>query len=184
MNFTLPNWKLIEEKEISPSKWFPLFCSKLENTNGTVISDYFHARFPEVVLLCAVTKDNELIMVEQYKQGIGKVTLELPGGFIDPDETPIAAAERELMEECGIKVETEKLHLLGKIATCPSKIKMELFIFYYPEAAISKPQKLDSNEIIKIHQIPIKEISKLSGKEINCSETLAGISFLEKYLKI
>ena len=47
----------------------------------------------------AITKDDELVMVEQYRQGTSLIELELPGGMVDPGEQPIETAPRELREE-------------------------------------------------------------------------------------
>jgi len=49
----------------------------------------------------ALTEDGLSIMVDQYRFGIGARTLETPGGMVDPGETPLAAAQRELLEETG-----------------------------------------------------------------------------------
>jgi ADP-ribose pyrophosphatase len=49
----------------------------------------------------ALTKDGFSVMVTQYRFGLGKCTLETPGGMVDADETPLAAAQRELLEETG-----------------------------------------------------------------------------------
>ena len=51
--------------------------------------------------IVALTKEGLSIMVDQYRFGIGARTLETPGGMVDPGETPLAAAQRELLEETG-----------------------------------------------------------------------------------
>ncbi len=53
------------------------------------------------VNVVALTKDGLSIMVDQYRFGIGERTLETPGGMVDAGETPLAAAQRELLEETG-----------------------------------------------------------------------------------
>lgn len=53
------------------------------------------------VNMVARTPAGELVMVEQYRFGIGATTLETPGGMVDPGEDSLAAAQRELLEETG-----------------------------------------------------------------------------------
>jgi len=57
---------------------------------------------PSVVLV--VTDGGELVLVRQARPGAGAPVLELPAGTLEPGETPLAAADRELAEECGLAV--------------------------------------------------------------------------------
>jgi len=52
--------------------------------------------------IVALTDDNQVVMVRQFRYGRGEETLELPGGMVDPsDPSPLEAARRELLEETG-----------------------------------------------------------------------------------
>ena len=53
------------------------------------------------VNLVALTPDRRLVMIRQFRFGVGYTTLETPGGMVDPGEDSRAAAERELLEEKG-----------------------------------------------------------------------------------
>ncbi len=53
------------------------------------------------VNVIGVTRSGDLVLVRQYRHGVDRVTLEIPGGVIDPGEDPAAAAVRELLEETG-----------------------------------------------------------------------------------
>ena len=56
---------------------------------------------PDWVNVVALTPDNQLVLIDQWRHGSESVTIEVPGGMIDPGETELQAAQRELLEETG-----------------------------------------------------------------------------------
>lgn len=73
---------------------------------------------PDWVNVVALTADGQLVLVEQWRHGTGAVTLEIPGGMIDPGESPVDAARRELLEETGYAAKT--LTFLGRVEPNPA----------------------------------------------------------------
>jgi ADP-ribose pyrophosphatase len=65
-----------------------------------------------------ITRDGQLVMVRQYRHGSREVTLEIPGGIVDPGEEPAAAAARELIEETGYRA--ERVRPLGSLNPNPA----------------------------------------------------------------
>ena len=68
--------------------------------------------------IVALTRDEHLVLVRQFRHGSRTVTLEIPGGLIDPGETPAQAAGRELLEETGFRA--GRLEDLGSINPNPA----------------------------------------------------------------
>lgn len=71
-----------------------------ELPNGEV-ADFYIKKEENTVCILALTRDNQVILARQFRPGPEEILLELPGGGIDRGETPLQAAERELLEETG-----------------------------------------------------------------------------------
>jgi ADP-ribose pyrophosphatase len=71
--------------------------------DGRVIPDFYTARMGDYALVYAVTEDGAVLVLRQYKHGVGRVCLTFPGGYVAPGEDPAVAAERELLEETGYR---------------------------------------------------------------------------------
>jgi ADP-ribose pyrophosphatase len=56
---------------------------------------------PDWVNVVAVTREGQVVLIRQFRHGLGELALEIPGGMVDPGEAPERAAERELLEETG-----------------------------------------------------------------------------------
>src|ERR1700685_2321138 len=94
-------WRTLESRVAFDHHWYRLRRDTVELPGGAILDDYFVAVRPDVALVVPLTSAGEVVLVRQYKHGIGEVTLELPGGALDPGETPVAAAARELGGETG-----------------------------------------------------------------------------------
>jgi 8-oxo-dGTP pyrophosphatase MutT (NUDIX family) len=79
---------------------------------------FYRIESPAWVNVVALTEQDELVMVKQFRQGSRAVTLEIPGGLVDPGETPAVAAARELLEETGFRA--GRLTSLGSINPNPA----------------------------------------------------------------
>ncbi|MDJ1468611.1 NUDIX hydrolase [Xanthocytophaga flava] len=95
-------WKVLASEYIAKEPWFTVRKEKVEMPNGSQIASYYVSEFPDWVNVIAVTKDQKIVLVKQYRHGIGKVSYELCAGVCDPtDKSPLESAQRELMEETG-----------------------------------------------------------------------------------
>ena len=83
--------------------------------DGRVIPDFYTARMGDYAIVYPVTVAGKVLMLRQYKHGVGRVCLTFPGGYVAPGEDPAVAAERELLEETGYRGTT--LTPLGAFVT-------------------------------------------------------------------
>ena len=65
--------------------------------------DFYFIDTVDWVNIVPVTSNNELVLIRQYRHGSEEITLEIPGGMVDPGEHPETAGARECLEETGFK---------------------------------------------------------------------------------
>lgn len=155
---TIKKWTVIEEEDVSPSPWFPLLRHKVQLANGLIVDDYYFAPLGDVVMVIAVTPEREIVLVEQYKHGLGEITLEVPGGMQQKNKSVVQSALNELEEETGIKVKPEQLIPLGKIGNNATKTRQITYGFITFDAEFNATQKLDTTESIIIKTLPAREV--------------------------
>jgi ADP-ribose pyrophosphatase len=106
--------------------WFDL----LARTVDTEAAPYYSLRLPDYAAVLAITEDERVLAVRQYRPAVDRYTVELPSGLIDPGETPAEAAARELVEETGYTAESIEVlgpmwpdtgRLTNRIWTCIAK---------------------------------------------------------------
>jgi 8-oxo-dGTP pyrophosphatase MutT (NUDIX family) len=95
-------WEVLGSAYLSCKPWLTLRRDRVRLPTGTVIEEYFVLEYPAWVNVVAVTSEDQVVLVRQYRHGLGRVGIELPAGVVDPgDPSPASAARRELLEETG-----------------------------------------------------------------------------------
>jgi len=169
----IQKWTLVKEEDVSPSPWFPLVKHTVKLANGNVIDDYYYSPLGDVAQVLALTKNNEVVLVKQYKHALGEVLIELPGGMQQKNRSIIESALNELEEETGIKATADQLISLGKIANNPTKLNQITYGFILFDAEFNSVQKLDSTEDILIMTKPAPEVLKMAiNGEIYVTDSL------------
>ena len=169
----IQKWTLVKEEDVSPSPWFPLVKHTVKLANGDVIDDYYYSPLGDVAQVLALTKNNEVVLVKQYKHALGEVLIELPGGMQQKNRSIIESALNELEEETGIKATANQLISLGKIANNPTKLNQITYGFILFDAEFNSVQKLDSTEDILILTKPAPEVLKMAiNGEIYVTDSL------------
>ena len=84
------------------SPWLTVTTQRVRLPNGAILPDYVLAPPREFSMAFAVDDAGRIVLLRQYKHGLGHEAIELPAGYLDsPDEPPLACAQRELREETG-----------------------------------------------------------------------------------
>lgn len=175
INFTIEPWITTKESVEYTTNIF-----KVLRRHMTIESENHHASFsileaPDWINVIALTPENKIVLVEQYRYGTEVPTLELPGGVCDPGETPLITSKRELLEETGFT--TEEWINLGFVSSNPAMMTNHTHTFLAKGCIKTNEQKLDGNERIHVHVIPFDEFFDLvrSG-EIDHSLVVAAVA--------
>ncbi len=95
-------WTILSSEQIYNEPWFNVRCDKVQLPTGPILDRYYVLNYPDWINVVGLTKDEQLIMVRQYRHGLQQVSYELCAGVCDPeDESPLATAKREMLEETG-----------------------------------------------------------------------------------
>jgi 8-oxo-dGTP pyrophosphatase MutT (NUDIX family) len=139
---------------------------------------FFRIDAAEWVNVVPITAAGDLVLIRQYRHGAGEVTLEIPGGMVDPGETPSAAAARELLEETGYGA--AELSAIGQSNPNPALFGNRLHSFVArgcePVAEVSN----EGNEETVVELVPRAAIPRLVREgSIDHALVLAGLYYLE-----
>lgn len=152
-------WKVLESKKLFDEPWFSVRKEICEMPNGKKHSAYYILEYPDWATALALTEDGKVIMVKQYRHGIGEISTELPGGVIDKGETAADAIARELKEETGY--EFESIEPIGKVAPNPATSTNYMHMFLAKGGRKVAEQKLDDTEDVEVMLCSMEELKQL-----------------------
>lgn len=155
----MSEFKTLSKEYINKHQYFTARKDGYETPTGKIVDPYFVVELPVSVCAVAITGNNEVIMVEQYRHPIGQTILEIPGGFIDEGEDPQQAIVRELLEETGYSFD-QYIHL-AKTAANPGVLDNFTHLFLATGGKKTAEQSLDANEEITIHFKPLEEVKQM-----------------------
>ena len=137
---------------------------------------------PDWINIVAETQDNKLIFVRQHRLGTDEMTIETTAGMVEPEEDPLAAAQRELTEETGYCA--ENMFLLKKLSANPAIMTPHIYFYYAQNCIHQKKQSLDPTEDIEVLVLSKTEVcSMLKDGRIDHSIIVSALSmyFMSPY---
>ncbi|GJD17605.1 hypothetical protein RIVM261_025610 [Rivularia sp. IAM M-261] len=171
----LQKWKLLQSQMVLNHHYCKVRRDDIKLPNEKIIDDFFVHVKPDIAFFLAITPNQEIIFVRQYRHARQDFFIELPaGGFDAEKEGAEAAALRELQEETGYVPQS-----ITKIATLyssPSKDTNQIHLFLGENAVKVSEQNLDITEEIEVLLIPIDQVlDKIQNGEICVVSSIAAL---------
>ena len=146
-------WQVLESKYSYRDPWLAVRSDTVRVPNGTVLSPYHTIEFPEWVCAVALTPQQEILLIEEYRHGVERLSFELPCGTPeDEGEDVLDAMKRELLEETGFAA--QEWHALGSSTANTARQNNRVHAFLALDVRRVSDQKLDPGEVIRAHLVP------------------------------
>ncbi len=144
-------WKVLESTYIRPR----FRVDKCALPNGKFL-DATIFEFRSWANILALTKDNEAVLIKQYRHGVRDVLWEIPGGVVEDGEGPLEGVKRELLEETGYTA--SEFVQVGRLYPNPALQTNTMYCFLALGAEKVAGQNLDDGEDIEVHLMPLDEL--------------------------
>lgn len=141
------------------SPWLKIRKDKCLTPGGKIIPSFYVNEYPDWANAFCLTKEGEVVMVKQYRHGIGQESIELPGGVMEEGESVAEGIGRELLEETGYRF--DKLEFLGTISANPSTTNNLMHMYLATGGEKIAEQSLDEAEEVDVLHMSIAEVKQL-----------------------
>lgn len=156
----MEKWKTLKSEYLYQTPFGNLRKDSCRLPNGFTIEDYYVNEFADWVNAVVVTKEQQILLVEQYRHGGQGIYLEIPAGKIEKDESDEEGILREIQEETGF-TSSRKPILLGEFMVNPATQNNKIKTFLVTEAYKAGSQQLDATEDIEVKLYDFKEFGHM-----------------------
>jgi len=153
-------WQRLDTEMVYACRVFSLRRDRSRSPRTGSEHDFFILDACDWVNVVPLTADDRVVMVRQYRHGIGDFTLEIPGGMVDDaDASPLVAGRREMVEETGW--DSHDLVELGAVHPNPAIQGNRLHTFVARGVENLHETHFDTTEETEVELVPLAEIPGL-----------------------
>ena len=94
-------WRVLDRTPVNDYRIFRSVAVRAAHPHSGAIRTFTVLDGPDWINIIAITPEQRIVLLRQYRHGADRIHVEIPGGMVDPGEDPETAARRELLEETG-----------------------------------------------------------------------------------
>jgi 8-oxo-dGTP pyrophosphatase MutT (NUDIX family) len=144
-------WKILETNYLHPG----IRVDKCKLPDGHSF-DVHLLEYADEIMIFALTRNQEVVLIKQYRHGAQQVIVELPGGSVDEGESPVEAAKRELMEETGYSSDT--FIQVGYASPNPANYTNKIYSFLALDVEQTGTQSNDDAENVEVLLLSLEDV--------------------------
>lgn len=173
-------WKRLSSVISFQDRWLTVRSYTLERPDGALIEPYHIVEENELVCIFALTDENEVVAIEEYRVGPDAMTLGLIGGIVDDTDEDIEhAALREFEEETGYRL--RELVPIGRAYSNWARHNNQITFYIGFGATPSGTQKLDATEEIEPVLVPFEKFMAYDFEGPKQTHHAAALFYVERY---
>ncbi len=157
------HWSLLNSRPVADHRIFRLRYDRYRVEPGGAEQDFVVLEAPDWVNVIPLTDEGQVVLIRQYRHGVQGNSLEIPGGMVDPGESPEAAALRELEEETGYVARNARL--LGRMTANPAIQNNYCYTFLAQGCWRQTEPRPETFERIEVLLRPLTDIPELIRRE-------------------
>lgn len=156
------DWKILKVEHVIRNRWLSLRADTCQLPTGRTVEPYYVLEYPTWVNVVALTTDDHVVLVRQYRHGIQRTVLELPsGGVEETDASPLDAVKRELLEETGYEAR-ENFQSTGKLSPNSANHTNITYCFLATGVERVAEPSLDDTEGVETVLMPLEKVIELA----------------------
>lgn len=179
---SIAKWEKQGDQELLDCRIFRVLSRQLYHPGRETQASFYIIDSHSWVNVLALTEDQQVVLVRQYRFGSEEFSIEPPGGVFEPGENPVEAGVRELLEETGYS--GDRARIIGQVYPNPAILNNHCYFVLVENARKTNQTAWDEHEEIEVLTLPWREAVSMAAKgEITHSLAVSALFYLQAELQ-